>query len=206
LSDIDPSEIDPDDYRGVTRWILRRAQSGAAAPALFAAGVLDSSILPLPLEIALAGLMAGARRRIPLFLCAVVAGSLVGGLALYAAGALAMDTLGGLMGAGLAEQVEEAAARIREAGFAAVALGGLTPFPWPMVALGAGAADLPVWVFLAGALAGRGGRFVLIAVAMAVFGAPAMRWWRDAPGWARWGFWIVVSVIGMGWLALMVAG
>lgn len=200
------AQPDPDDYKGLTRWVLKSARSGAAAPALFVAGILDSSIVPMPLEVPLAGLMIGDRRKILLFFLAVASGALIGAALVYAAGALALEALLPRLGEGVSAQIEDAAERVRENAFAAVALGGLTPFPWPLVALGAGLAQVNPFVFLAGAAVGRGGRFALIGAGVALFGDKALAWWTGAPDWARIGFWVVVSVVGVAWLWLAISG
>lgn len=57
-----------------------------------------------------------------------------------------------------------------EWGFAAIALKGLTPIPYKVVAIAAGAVEFGLWKFALASMIGRGSRFFLIAFLCARYG------------------------------------
>lgn len=57
-----------------------------------------------------------------------------------------------------------------EWGFMAIALKGLTPIPYKVVAIGAGAVELGLGIFVVASVIGRGSRFFLIAFLCARYG------------------------------------
>lgn len=58
-------------------------------------------------------------------------------------------------------------------GFAAIALKGLTPIPYKVVAIAAGAVEFGLWTFVLASMIGRGSRFFLIAFLCARYGDQA---------------------------------
>ncbi len=57
-------------------------------------------------------------------------------------------------------------------GMAIILLKGLTPIPFKIITIAAGAAHYPIWPFLLACIVTRGGRFFLVAGLLRLFGAP----------------------------------
>jgi len=164
----------------IERWLRSRWTT----PALFAGEFLETTILPWPIEAALAALMLGDRRRIPLYLATVIAATLAGSALMYGVGLAAADALAGRLPFLGEAQLNAYRARFVDDGFWAVVSGGILPVPWQIVTLSAGAASYDFAAFMLAVLIGRGVRFGLVAAAVLAFGPAAARWWREIP--ARW--------------------
>jgi len=164
------------------RWTARLrllARSRWIYPALFLAALAETTLLPFPIEAALAALMLARRDRIPVYWSVTVAATLAGSALLYGGAELARGPLAALPGLDAAA-LEEYGQRFAENGFWTIVLGGIFPTPWTLVALAAGAADYSFAGFMGATLIGRGVRFGLVAAAVWLFGGRAARYWRRA--------------------------
>jgi membrane protein YqaA with SNARE-associated domain len=74
---------------------------------------------------------------------------------------------------GKAAEFDEAAAMFRENGFAAVLFAAFTPFPYKVITIASGVADLSLWTLTTASLLGRGAQFFLVAAILWKFGPPA---------------------------------
>lgn len=92
---------------------------------------------------------------------------------------------------------EQAVQSFDQYGFWYVLLAGFSPVPYKVFTISAGAVGMPVMPFLIGSLAGRGGRFYLVAGLIRLGGesfAVRLRAWIDILGWVA----IVAVLIGLG--------
>lgn len=64
-------------------------------------------------------------------------------------------------------------AKFARYGLYVILIKGLTPIPYKIVTIAAGAAKFDFWAFMAASLVTRGGRFFLVAAIMRAFGEPA---------------------------------
>ncbi len=105
----------------------------------------------------------------------LVAGSVAGACLMYALGVWAFEPLiePAFARLGLLPQYEEAGVRLRENGFAALALVAATPFPLQIGAAAAGAAGYPFTAFLLVITVARAVRYAVLAGAVALVGARA---------------------------------
>ena len=162
-----------------TSRIVARAEAPWGIGALAFAEAL---FLPVPIEAALAPLMiANPQRRWRLALWALI-GSVLGILALYLIGLALMGSVGDRVVAMNGWQDEYAALRARfEAdGPLTVAVVALTPIPFTLAALAAGAARMNVLVFLFVAGAVRGARYAGLALLVGLFGERVRAWYERA--------------------------
>ncbi|MGM0584919.1 MAG: YqaA family protein [Pseudomonadota bacterium] len=151
------------------RLVNERAGRGA----MFAASFLESTILPIPLETVAAPLMAAHPRRAAAVATTILLGCLAGALVFYLAARAAFDPVvaPALAWLGLQESFETMRGRLdREGLFWAVFLISLTPAPFQLATLGAGAAGGSVWVFLAAVGTSRAIRYYGLALLAARFG------------------------------------
>ncbi len=138
-------------------------------------GVAEGSFLPVPVEPVVLPVMAYRPHRAWLMAAALLAGCLVGCLALYAvgraAGAALVDPI--LATFGLTEAFDARIDAIRDNAFVTLFLIGLTPVPLQVGTLGAGVAAVNPVVFLAAMATSRGLRYGAVALAAVLIGARA---------------------------------
>ena len=143
--------------------------------AVFALGVADGSIFPVPIEPVMLPVMAANPRRVWVMTAVLLAGCILGTLLFYAIGALAEDTLVDPLLAmlGLTEEFALRAEDIRENALITLFLIGLTPIPLQIGTLGAGVVGVDPGTFLLAMLLSRGLRYGLLAGAAIVLGISA---------------------------------
>lgn len=152
--------------RSITDWTRRLVSGESGRRSLALASFLESTIVPVPLETLVAPLMAVHPERAYRVAGAILAGCLAGALLFYLLAswlyapvvAPALETLG------LSDAFAEARARMDGANFFwAVFAVSLTPVPFQLATLGAGAAGGPVLVFMAAVAASRAIRYYGLA-------------------------------------------
>ena len=158
----------------------------------------EALFLPVPIEAAMAPLMIRSpARRWRLVLWALI-GSTLGIAALYGIGLALMDGLGDRVIAmnGWEREYAELRARFEAAGAATVAVIAVTPIPFTLAALAAGAARMNVALFLLVAASVRLARYAALAWLIGRYGARVRVWferWRRDPR-ARLATWVGVGV------------
>lgn len=175
----------------------RLVNERAGRRAIFAASFLESTILPIPLETVAAPLMAAHPRRAAAVATAILLGCLAGALVFYLVARAAFDPVvaPALEWLGLQEGFEAMRGRLdREGLFWAVFLISLTPAPFQLATLGAGAAGGSVWVFLAAVGASRAIRYYGLALLAARFG-PGLARALGGPG--RVLIWGAAALLGL---------
>jgi len=155
-------------------WVLSWADSPYGAWALFTLAFAESSFFPIPPDVLLIALCLGARKTWFRYALICSVGSVLGGLAGYAIGALAMDTVGIpiIEFYGVMEKKAIVEQSFEEHGFGIVFLAGFTPIPYKVITIAAGAFDLSLGPFVGASLVSRSARFFLVAGMLRIFGAP----------------------------------
>ena len=99
---------------------------------------------------------------------------MLGGLAGYWLGTVAMDTLGQWVidSYGYQEQFDNLSDKFRTEGFLAVFAAALTPIPYKLVTITAGACQVALSTFIIASVVGRGARFFSEGVLIYYFGEP----------------------------------
>lgn len=161
--------------RRLYHWVLSWAEHPQATWALFALAFAESSFFPVPPDVLLIALCLGRPKRAWWYALVTTAGSVAGGLAGYAIGAFLYDSLGRpiLQFYGLMEQYHEVQALYREWDVWAVGVAGLTPIPYKVFTVTAGAFRISLPGFVAASTVGRGLRFTLVAAVLRIWGEPA---------------------------------
>ncbi len=157
-------------------WTLSLAGHRHALPALAVVAFVESSIFPIPPDVLLLPMVLAAREKAWRIALVATLASVAGGLLGYGIGALLYDTLGQPLLAfyGYEARFAEFQARYAEWGAWIVAFFGFTPFPYKVITIASGAADLDLWVFMTASTLSRGARFFLVAALLWHFG-PAIR-------------------------------
>lgn len=154
-----------------------------ALPALFAGSVLESTVLPWPIEIPMLAYMLRGRRHTVVVTLVVSAGSATGCFLAFLAGAAALEALQGFIAArpALEAGVTASRARIEAFGPAAVFLAMLAPVPVQAASFAAGAAGMGAAPFILAALTGRTLRYAAMAIVVYAFGPSILDWWARRP-------------------------
>lgn len=179
--------------RAMKVWSLRvgRAATGRfALPVLFAGSVVESTVLPWPIEFPLLAQMLRGRRHVMPAALAVTLGSVTGCVLAYIAGVYAYDAARVVFeGSGGAAPAAIAAARERAeaTGAWAVFFAMMAPVPVQAASFAAGLAGVAPLPFVVAALTGRAIRYFSMAILVWLFGEEVMTVWRRLPAVWRWG-------------------
>lgn len=157
--------------RRLYAWVLSWAESPWGPVALFLLAFVESSFFPIPPDPLLMALCLGAVTRSWAFALTCTVASVLGGLLGYAIGMTAFDLVGLpiLEFYGKVDDFETYRAIFRDQGDLAVFVAALTPVPYKLVTITAGAADMSIPGFVLASIVGRGARFFLVA---------GLIWWR----------------------------
>ncbi len=171
----------------VARWFQSWMQSRYAYPVLFLGVLIESTILPWPVEFVLAGMMLEDKRNVLPVTLIAVAGSVIGGLIFYWIGVYLFDSIGQafIQGLGLEEAFEEKRQRFQDYSWWIIFVAAQTPVPFQITTLAAGVAGVAFWPFFVASVVARSVRYALMAVPVYFFGPAMRRWWRGRPRWLR---------------------
>lgn len=185
----------------VWRWrMARAARRGWILPGLFLGSVVESALLPWPIEFPLLAEMLRGRRHVLPAALAVALGSFAGAMLVYAAGLAAFELVSVWLAPreGFAAGVEAARVRVEMRGALAVFLAMLTPVPVQLTSLAAGLAGIAPVPFALAVLAGRALRYGAMAIVVFWYGDTVMVWWRARSRLVR-------TLAGLAFLALFLA-
>lgn len=198
----------PHSLRGrILRRIQRALQSRYGMPVLFEASFLETTIVPIPIEVVLIPFMVANRDRIWWIATVALAGCLVGALLGYGVGYFLFESLGRWLieTAGWQPQFAAFQQQFRAHGFWAIVAVAITPIPFQVAMLLAGMTGYTLGLFALAALAGRSVRYYGLAVLVLVFGGMALRMWRQHSRAASMIALVVVLVLAMS-IKLLIGG
>lgn len=161
-------------------WLDRLDRSAFALPLLFLLSMLETLILPIPIEAILIPWMLTQHRRRWTIATVALAGNLTAAALGYWLGVLAMeqwgDTLIGLFGG--ADAFDSFSSEIENNGFKAILAVGITPTPLQIAMLAAGAAGYSFLLFLLAVGLSRATRYYGLVVLVHFAGDAALTLWR----------------------------
>lgn len=134
------------------------------------------SVLPIPLitdPFLIAYLLANRGRAVVAVAVTLVT-SVLGGLLSYVAAAYFIELLFAFLTTGMEAEFYEVVDRFRDDTFTLAVIGAITPIPYTIVAMAAGAIQGNLPLFLLGSLVGRGFRYILLTVLAERFGERAL--------------------------------
>jgi len=153
-------------------WVLHWAETPFAVPALFVLAFIESSFFPVPPDVLLITLSISIPKKAFRYATVCTAGSIIGGILGYGIGLKFMDIIGipilSLYGA--MEQYEYVQNIYRKYDAWAVGMAAFTPIPYKVFTITAGAFRINFPVFVMASIAGRAGRFFLVAGTIYIFG------------------------------------
>lgn len=158
----------------------------------------ESSFFPIPPDVMLAPMVLAERRKAWSFALLTTVTSVIGGLAGFAIGAVAIDwVMPTLERLGYLEAFDRAQAWFGEWGFWAILVAGFSPIPYKIFTIAAGTMAMPLLPFSLASVVGRGTRFFLVAGLIYFGGEPLernLKRYVDVLGWAVVAL-IVVAII-----------
>ena len=160
--------------RRLYEWVLHWADTAYGVPALGVVSFTESSFFPIPPDPLLMALTLGRPRRWLWFATVCTATSVLGGLFGYWIGHEALDKIGRPMLElnGAWDNFVVWKERFQSYGFWAVLGAALTPIPYKIFTIAAGAGDLALPTFIVASFIGRGVRFFVVALLIGLFGEP----------------------------------
>lgn len=158
---------------GLSAQLMEACRGPYALPAFFVISTLESSGLPVPIDLAMVPIGVAMPRRLPLIVLIGTLGSTLGAIIGYVVGAFFMATLGHWLLELHGIQAEGALYLdfYGAEGWKAVAAAGITPLPFMVATVLSGAAGMNLPVFLATAFGIRLARFAMIGLMIRIFGA-----------------------------------
>ncbi len=154
---------------------------------LGAVSFAESSFFPIPPDVLLAPMVLSRPERAWRLAAWTTLWSVLGGVAAFTAAAFAVEAVADVLQRnGLWEGYLTAQAWFADWGFWAVLAAGFSPSPYKVFAFAAGGMSMVLPAFVVASIAGRGGRFFLVA-ALVAWGGPrvelALRRYVERIGW-----------------------
>jgi len=155
--------------------VLELAEKPYALWALAGISFIESSVFPITPLVMLIPMVLARPDRAWLIAGVCTLASVAGALLGYAIGAMAYAEIGRpvLDFYGKADEFEQAAVMFRDNGFEAVFIAAFTPFPYKVITIASGVAELPLATLIVASLIGRGMQFFLVAAVLWRVGEPA---------------------------------
>ena len=155
-------------------WTISLAEHPRALWALAVVAFVESSFFPIPPDVIMIPMIIARPNRAFVIAGVALVASVLGGLAGYAIGAFAYETLGQpiLTALGKGDAMAAFADRFNDQGFWAVLVAGVTPFPYKVITIMSGWTGMPLGVFITTSILARGLRFFIVAGLLWKFGAP----------------------------------
>jgi membrane protein YqaA with SNARE-associated domain len=155
-------------------WMMWQAGGPRAPHALFWVAFIESSIFPIPPDVMLIPMALAQRLKAWWFATIATIGSVLGGIAGYAIGYFLFEYIGQpiLQFYGYADRFETVAGWFNEWGVWILIIKGMTPFPYKVLTILAGAAHMNLVAFIVASIIARAMRFYLVAGLLYYFGNP----------------------------------
>lgn len=164
----------------------RLAEGPSGLEAMFVIGLLESSFVPIPIEIVLAPLALWQRRRVWLLASSALAGCILACILFYFLGMYFAKTVGADLVAfmGLESQMAAFEAEIAERGFWLVASISISAVPLQVATLGSGMFGYSFVAFILAIVVTRAIRYYGFVALVLLCGPPALEFvQRMHPGW-----------------------
>lgn len=180
-------------YDRVMRW----AAHPHAVRYLAGLSAAESSFFPIPPDVMLAPMTLARPRRAWFYATVTTLSSVIGGVIGFVLGYFLLELVEPLIvAAGYDDAYAQAKAWFNEWGVWVLFIAGFSPVPYKIFTVASGALAMPLLVFIAVSLVGRGSRFFLVAAVMRWGGPPMERVVRQHIEWLGW-------AVGLGALGLI---
>lgn len=155
-------------------WMMRMAGHEKAPQALFWVAFVESSVFPIPPDVMLVPMVLARPLKAWAYASICTIGSVIGGIAGYAIGYFLFEFIGQpvLRLYGYADRFDEFAKLFNEYGVWILIVKGMTPFPYKVLTILAGATHMALIPFIVASIVARAMRFYLVAALLYWFGEP----------------------------------
>ena len=155
-------------------WMMAKAAHRHAIWWLAAVSFIESSVFPIPPDVMLIPMVIAAPSRWWRISLVCTVSSVAGGFLGYAIGHFAMDSIGqpSLAAFHLQDKFLALKPIIDEWGVWFIIIKGMTPIPYKLVTITAGAFDFDLLRFTIASVIARGMRFIMVAALLWRFGEP----------------------------------
>lgn len=155
-------------------WMMEKASHRHAIWWLAAISFIESSFFPIPPDVMLIPMVIAAPTRWVRIALICTVSSVIGGYLGYAIGYFAMDSIGAaILGAfHLQDKFQDMKPFVDKWGFGFIILKGMTPIPYKLVTITAGAFHYDLTKFTFASVLARGMRFFMVAALLWKFGLP----------------------------------
>lgn len=199
-----PTPVRPGLLRRLYNWTLSWAERPGGSWALFFLALAESSVFPIPPDVLLIALCAGAPRKSFRFAAICSVGSVVGGMVGYLIGYAAWNVAQGLFiphifSAAVFERVQEL---YQGNAFLAILTAAFTPIPYKVFTVAAGVFHVSFLTLVTASILGRSARFFLVAGLIYVSGPRVKNWIEKYFDLCAWGF-LVLLVLGFAAVKLL---
>ncbi len=191
-------EKKPSFWRKLYDWTIQWAEKPQGVWALFVLSFAEASFFPIPPDVLLIALCAGAPKRSFFFALVCTAGSVLGGIAGYGIGVGLFDTIGQRIVDFYHAQdtMDKITGWYDEYGFWGNLLAAITPIPYKVFTITSGVADFNFVSFLLASVVGRSFRFFLVGGLIFKLGPSVRPWIEKHLDTLAWIF-LVVLVFGI---------
>jgi membrane protein YqaA with SNARE-associated domain len=155
-------------------WMMRMAAGPKAPHALAVVSFAESSFFPIPPDVMLIPMVIANRAKAWWYATVATISSVLGGLAGYAIGYFLMNSIGGqiLKFYGHSGSMDAVKKLFEEWGVWILIAKGWTPFPYKVLTIAAGLAEMAIIPFIVASIVTRAMRFYLVAGLLYFFGEP----------------------------------
>lgn len=155
-------------------WMMGLAGDSRAPTALFWVSFAESSFFPIPPDVMLVPMILKDRAKAWRYAALATVASVIGGAFGYAIGYFLLESIGMpvINFYGLGAKFESATAWFREWGVPILIVKGMTPIPYKLLTITAGAAHMNLLAFMGASVIARAMRFFLVAGLLYWFGEP----------------------------------
>ncbi|MCB1195734.1 DedA family protein [bacterium] len=159
-------------FRKLYDWVLHWAHTPYATPALILNSFSESSFFPIPPDVLLIALSVSRRSKAVFYAFVTTVASVLGGILGYYIGVALMEVIGWpiikfYQKEALFHQLIEL---FRENSFWAVLIAALTPIPYKIFTIAAGASESLFGQFVLASVLGRAARFMALGILIYFFG------------------------------------
>lgn len=188
-------------FRRLYDWVISWADKQYASYTLFLVAFTEATIFPIPPDVLLLAMALGAPKKAFKFAIICTLGSVLGALLGYYMGWGLwgmMDSWFYLYVPGFSETVFlELSNSFKSNTFITIFTAGFTPIPFKVFTIAAGAAIVPIFIFLLASILSRGLRYGILALLIYKFGSNIKNWidkYFNLMTWAITGLIVIIII------------